>query len=123
MNFEKEYIKIYLFLYEFQKLSRREGLLALEDLLDEINEYPILKDGLRLVVNGSDITYIEEYFNNVIKINYSKVNNKRILVELMKAGTLHIQSGSNINLLNLIARSLCPIQYKKIHKLILDMKE
>lgn len=118
MNFEKEYIKIYIILRTFQKKSRVEGLLALEGMLEELQEYSILKEGLRLVVDGTDAIFIEEYYNNIIKVNYERSTKSRLLIELMKTGTLHIQNGSNEKMLNLLARSLCPLSYKKVHETI-----
>ncbi len=60
-NYEKE--KLISTLVSFSEQARREGLLALEDSLDELED-KFLEKGLRLVVDGTDPTLIRNILYN-----------------------------------------------------------
>ena len=60
-NYEKE--KLISTLVSFSEQARREGLLALEDSLDELED-KFLAKGLRLVVDGTDPTLIKGILYN-----------------------------------------------------------
>ena len=60
-NYEKE--KLISTLVSFSEQARREGLLALEDSLDELED-KFLEKGLRLVVDGTDPTLIKNILYN-----------------------------------------------------------
>ncbi|MCL2295246.1 MAG: motility protein A [Spirochaetes bacterium] len=60
-NYEKE--KLISTLVSFSEQARREGLLALEDSLDELED-KFLEKGLRLVVDGTDPTLIKSILYN-----------------------------------------------------------
>lgn len=120
MNFEKTFIDVYKILIDCSLKSRREGLLTLEETINNIEtaKYPILQEGLRLVINGTDSCYINSYYDNIIRINFPQITKQRLLIELMKLGVISIQEGSNPRLLNLLVRSLIPLKYKSLHSLI-----
>jgi len=61
VNYEKE--KLITTLVSFSEQARREGLLALEDSLDELED-KFLAKGLRLVVDGTDPTLIKSILFN-----------------------------------------------------------
>ncbi|MCL2791617.1 MAG: motility protein A [Spirochaetaceae bacterium] len=61
INYEKE--KLISTLVSFSEQARREGLLALEDSLDELED-KFLAKGLRLVVDGTDPTLIKSILYN-----------------------------------------------------------
>jgi chemotaxis protein MotA len=60
-NYEKE--KLITTLVSFSEQARREGLLALEDSLEELGD-KFLEKGLRLVVDGTDPTLIKSILYN-----------------------------------------------------------
>ena len=60
-NYERE--KLISTLVSFSEQARREGLLALEDGLDELED-KFLEKGLRLVVDGTDPTLIKNVLYN-----------------------------------------------------------
>lgn len=86
--------------------ARREGLLALEDDLEDIemeDARDILKYGIRLVVDGIDKTFIEKILTNIIE--QEKDEYKRRLKILKKEAVLMIQEGINTRLIALMLLS------------------
>ena len=53
---KKELIQLFI---EWVTISRREGLLALENKVDEIDD-PFLKNGLRMIIDGNDQDFIHD---------------------------------------------------------------
>jgi chemotaxis protein MotA len=70
-NYEKE--KLITTLVSFSEQARREGLLALEDSLDELGD-KFLEKGLRLVVDGTDPTLIKSILYNELNQIESRHN-------------------------------------------------
>ena len=50
---KKQYLPLMKEIYDFAVTARREGLLAIEDRLQELF-YPLLKTALQLIVDGTD---------------------------------------------------------------------
>jgi flagellar motor component MotA len=75
--------------------ARREGLLALEEELDEkkVNERDIFEYGLRFVVDGTDAEIIDAILSNLVK--QEKDEQLRLLKEMQKEAVLRIQDGTN----------------------------
>lgn len=53
---KREVIKIFT---EFATISRREGLLALENKIEDIND-PFLKNGIRMIIDGNDHEFVKD---------------------------------------------------------------
>jgi len=74
----------------FSIKARREGILALEEELEDLPA-DIFKTGMRLVVDGTDTEVIREFFTLKIEREHDYYIKK--LMEIAMEGALHIQSG------------------------------
>jgi len=93
------------FIAEYNKISdravmlsektRREGLLALEELIDleKANQRDILEYGLRFSIDGTDAAVIRDILSNIIKQEEDKY--KRLIMEIKLEAVLSIQAGEN----------------------------
>lgn len=68
-EFERKYKEIVGRALKYSEMSRREGLLALEEESDQgkIDERDIFDYGLRFVIDGTDAEIIEKILSNIIK--------------------------------------------------------
>jgi flagellar motor component MotA len=82
--------------YNFSLKARREGLLALEDDLEDLND-EYLKKGLHLAVDGTDSKIINFVLSNII--NIEKNDTRRRLQTITKEAVLNIQEGCNDQLM------------------------
>jgi len=82
--------------YKFAFKARREGLLMLEDELEDLDE-EFIKEGLRLVVDGTDSVIINDILSNKIKITDN--DNLKRLYKIQKEAVLCIQAGDNPELI------------------------
>ncbi|MDR0998066.1 MAG: hypothetical protein LBL70_03285 [Treponema sp.] len=91
------------------KKARREGLLALEDEIDEekVNERDILEYGLRFVVDGYDPEIVDQILSNIV--NQEKDEQLRTLKNIQREAVLKIQEGINPNLLYALLNSFTDI--------------
>ena len=96
--------------------ARREGLLAVEETVDEnkYNQRGILEFGLRLIIDGTDSSIIERILTNII--NLETDSNKRILQTIEKEAALGIQEGMNPRLLKVILNSYVNIDVEETMK-------
>jgi len=137
--FEKEIERVCLRLIEFSEISRREGILALENHIDQekVSERALLETGIQMAVDGIEKEVIEKYLDSWIEAN---CNNSvsyydKILASVIKAGVLSIQAGENpriteYKITTLIPRELTPdslllalrenLEEKKIDKTLTD---
>jgi len=76
--------------------AKSEGLLSLEDELDDIDE-EFLKQGLRFVIDATDSEIINVILSN--KINIEKDENVKRYYSIQKEAVLNIQSGNNPELI------------------------
>jgi flagellar motor component MotA len=85
--------------------ARKEGLLALDDEIDEekVNERDIFEYGLRFVVDGSDLEIIDAILSNLVK--QEKDEQLRLLKEIQKAAALRIQDGTSPRMLYALLNS------------------
>jgi len=105
--------------YEFADKARREGLLALEDELEDLDD-EFLKQGLRLVVDGTDHDIINYILSNHINIEQNEYR-KRIK-KIMKEAVLNIQMGNNSKLIvHTLISYLDNQELNKISKILSDM--
>jgi flagellar motor component MotA len=91
-EFEKEYTKIAWQALQLSMKGRREGLLALEEELKNIDEW-IFKFGLRLVVDGTDKEIVDQILSN--KIKQEKDEYTALLKTIQKEAVLMLQEGLN----------------------------
>jgi flagellar motor component MotA len=94
---------------ESDKKARTEGLLALEDALDQekVNARDIFEYGVRFVVDGTDRSYIDEILSNII--NQEKDEQLRTLMNIQKRAVLCIQAGDNPRMIYAFLNSLTDI--------------
>ena len=90
----------------FAEKARREGLLALEDVLEDIEtdeNRGILKYGLRLVVDGTEKEFIDKVLTNIIE--HEKDDYARRLKIIKKEAVLMILEGMNTRLIAIMLLS------------------
>ena len=94
-EFEKAYLAIAKEAIELSEISRREGLLSLEDRIDEekYEQRDIFHYGMRFVVDGTDETFLEKILTNII--NQEKDEDEKTLKIVQKEAVLLIQQGNN----------------------------
>jgi Leucine-rich repeat (LRR) protein/flagellar motor component MotA len=88
-SFCNHYYNLVIKIFQFSLKSRREGLLSLEEELEDLPE-DIFKTGIRLVVNGTDEAVIREFFTLKIEREHDYYIKK--LMEIAMEGILHIQN-------------------------------
>jgi flagellar motor component MotA len=108
-EFVEEYYRIVEKALYVSNKARREGLLALEDELDQEKIYgrDIFEYGLRLVVDGLEREMIDTILSNII--NQEKDEQSRILKNIQKEAVLHIQHGTSPRLLYSLLNSFTDI--------------
>lgn len=67
-------------LCEYSGKARKDGILSLEDIIDELED-PILKKGLRLVVDGTESEVISTILENDICIHEHKAKEEAALMD------------------------------------------
>jgi flagellar motor component MotA len=93
--------------------ARREGLLVLEEELDQetIDNRDIFEYGLRFVVDGMDREIIDKILSNIIK--QEKDEQAQQLKNIQKEAVLMIQEGLNPELLYVLLNSYTDISLKE----------
>ena len=96
---------------QYSEIAKREGLLALEDLIDEkkYKERDVFECGLRFIVDGTDWDLINKILSNIV--NQEKNESKRLFKEIQKNAIKYIQEG-NTHLLKHIINSFSSITLK-----------
>ncbi|HNC00334.1 MAG TPA: FliG C-terminal domain-containing protein, partial [Leptospiraceae bacterium] len=80
------------------ELSRKQGLLLLEEELSTIKD-PYLKMGLQLIIDGTEPDLVEEILDRIVF--FSNASPERVLEFcIMRTGILSIQAGNNPYVLN-----------------------
>ena len=89
----------------FSKTAHREGLLVLEDRLEEVDEAqrPVFKIGMRLTVDGTDASYIEKVLTNMVNLETDK--DAKVLKTIQKEAVLGIQESVATRYLALLLNS------------------
>jgi flagellar motor component MotA len=117
-EFVKKYVEIAKRALEYSEKSRKEGLLSLEDDLDQakINVRDIFEYGMSFVIDGMDCGVIEEILTNIIK--REKDEDMTILKNIQKEAVIMIQAGTNPRLLCAVLNSYTdiPLQEDEIQK-------
>jgi len=94
--------------------ARREGLLALEEELEDLDDNDF-KIGLRLVVDGTDGCLIDEIYSYMIENEKNKY--KRRYKTIIKRAVLGIQQGINLRILILILLAIADLPHKEQSKI------
>jgi flagellar motor component MotA len=92
------------FILEISEKARREGLLAIEEMIDytKAQEMDPLNLGLQLVVDGTDGAIIERVFDNLIEY---KSGYELRLLKIIKDGVLSVQAGDNPRIITVLLKS------------------
>jgi len=99
-EFVEKYAKIVDLAAGLNEKARREGILSLEDRLEDIpadGDRDIFKYGIVFVIDGFDTGLIDKLLTNLV--NQEKDEEKRLLKTLQKEAVLMIQQGYNTNLM------------------------
>jgi len=91
--------------------SRREGLLALENIIDpeKVKERDIFEYGIRFVVDGVDSAIINNILTNIIAQEKDEYTRK--FKEIQKEAVLQIQSGVNYRILFAVINSFTDLSH------------
>jgi hypothetical protein len=102
------------------KKSRTEGLLSLEELIDQDKflKGNILDVGLRLLIDGVDCEHIEEILTNLINLETDK--EKKFLENIVKRGIIAIQKQANSAVFKLLLNSYANIEIEETLKFYND---
>ena len=100
-EFKEKYYAIVERALLFSERGRREGLLALEELIDEEKylQRDIFEFGMRLVVDGTDASIIRDLLEIIICRETDK--DEKTLKEMQEESVLSIQAGENTRILHL----------------------
>jgi hypothetical protein len=124
---EKKFIEYYTrfiqFAIKLAKKARRYGIETLEDELEDIDETEkVFKDGLRLIVDGTDSAIADEIMTNMA--GQEKDKNMRLYKTIQKRAVLGIQAGVKINMLYKLLNSYAALPPKEERKIdILIMRD
>jgi len=115
-EFVSVYYKSIQIISRFSEKARRDGLLALEEELEQFAEGEFLKLGFRLVVDGTDAEIVRELLSILHEQEHDYY--KSILKRVQLEGILSIQAGENPRLLLVRLNSMVHIPGNKISALI-----
>jgi hypothetical protein len=98
-EFITEYHSVSARALQLSKKARREGLLALEEMInhEKVKQRDILEYGLRFVVDGTDASLIRDVLENIIEQEEDEYARK--LMILKEEIVLSVQAGDNTRIL------------------------
>lgn len=113
-EFKAKYFDIVEKIVKCAETSRREGLLALEEMLDEKKalQRDIFEYGMRLVVDGTDAAFIDKVLSNII--NLETDNDEKTLKIIQKEAVLAIQDDINPRMLLVLLNSYVNISFEEM---------
>ena len=119
-QFETEYNKIFERAMMLSDKTRREGLLSLDDCIDEelLRQRDIMELGLRLTYDGTDLTIIDDILTNII--NQETDKEKKLLKTVQKNAVLMIHQGYSRRIFALSLNSIVNTGYENALNLYLD---
>jgi flagellar motor component MotA len=108
-KFVEKYYDIARHALAFSEKARREGLLALENELDQekVNNRDIFEYGIRFVVDGAGREIVEKILTNLVK--QEKDENIHTLKTIQKEAVLAIEEGINPRILQALLNSFTDI--------------
>ena len=111
-EFVTEYHNVSARAIELSKKARREGLLALEEMIDreKVKQRDILEYGLRFVVDGTDASLIRDVLENIIEQEEDEYTRKLMIIK--EEIVLSVQSGDNTRILAYKINSLTNLSLK-----------
>ncbi|MDR2808346.1 MAG: hypothetical protein LBB43_04980 [Spirochaetaceae bacterium] len=115
-EFAAEYTDFIERVYIISEKARKEGLLAVEKMIDE-NKYinrDVFELGLRLAIDGADGELIKKILTNIVELEEDK--NKKLLKNIQKEAALAIQEGLNPRSLMLLLNSYVTINIEETMK-------
>lgn len=92
-------------------LGRKEGLLALEEEFSNREKYPVLRDYVMLVVDGTDPVLVTEITTNDYWAR-KLTGNDALIQYIYIRGTLMVQEGRNPLVIEEMLESLLPPEYR-----------
>jgi len=105
---------------KFADKARREGLLSLEDEIEDLDD-EYFKQGLRLIVDGTDSDIVKYIYSNQIEREQNEYR-KRIK-KIIKEAVLNIQAGNNsMFIIHMLISYLDNSELNKIAKILLGME-
>ena len=104
-EFKDEYNHIVERALSFSSKAQTEGLLALDELIDEKKymQRDIFEFGIRLVTDGTYPATLERILTNII--NLETENDQKVLKNIQKEAVLGIQDGANPRMLTVLLNS------------------
>jgi hypothetical protein len=114
-TYATNYYETLMILYRFSKIAIAQGVLEIENHLDDINdEYEFMKLCFRFILDGNDEDVIERIMSNYIERTHN--HDLKIIKEIQLKGILYIQKGMNTNELMFIVTSSDFIKDDDINK-------
>ena len=100
--------------------ARREGLLALEELIDEekLLQRDVFELGIRLVTDGTDASFVGRILSNII--NLEQDADIKTLKTIQKEAALSIQAGDNPRIMALLLNSYVNIGIEEAVKRFIE---
>lgn len=119
-DFFKSYKNFILCAKRLSEKTRREGILSLEDEIEDFDDENF-KMGLRLLVDGIDYNTTDEIFSNLISYEKDEFVNRMLTIQ--KRTILGLYRGENTRILYLVLKSyanLTPDENNEIDCLMLN---
>ena len=109
-EFALQFREIWKLAVSWAEISRRKGLLHLEDLLEKekVAQRDIFHFGLRFSVDGVDAAFVNKILSNIINLETDK--EARILKTIQKEAVLGIHKGMNLRCFEELLKSYVDIE-------------
>jgi len=93
--------------------ARREGLLSLEEMIDEkkYKERDVFEQGILYIVDGTDAAIVDKILSNIV--NQEKDESLRVLKTIQKEAVLAIQEGVNLRILKALINSYSNLTFEE----------
>jgi len=120
-EFETGYSRIFERAVTLSEKTRHEGMLSIEEIIDEgkLFQRDIMELGLRLACDGIDPTIIDNILTNII--NQENDKDEKILKTVQKTAVLCIQQGYSRGIFALTLNSLVDVCYRGALDIYLDI--
>ena len=119
-EFKEKYKSILRKALVFSEKAQREGLLSLEDVLEDLQEGSMFKIGLRMIVNGDDCRIVDKILTNMV--SFETDNSEKILKNMQKEAVLSIQNKDPPYELMLLLSSLANFEIEDTKNIFDDVR-